>query len=103
MTTVLALFLGSFPLPDGASNPGRVDHVLCVSFLDLVGGPTKGPARKLFAAWLDRRRGPMALGAGLDAALYGGVPEAVPAARRSARSSRTISIPRWKRRWRASA
>jgi hypothetical protein len=78
------LFLGSLPLPDGAADPARVEHVLRASFLDLAGGPTKEPFRKLFAAWLDRRRDPEAILAGLEAALYGSVPEAAPVARRLA-------------------
>src|SRR5207237_6959037 len=47
-----------------------------------VDGPSKGPFRKLFAAWLDRRRNPDTLRAGMSAALYDGIAEAVPVARR---------------------
>ncbi|MBX9585333.1 MAG: hypothetical protein K2X87_33925, partial [Gemmataceae bacterium] len=76
------LFLGSLPHPEKSADPAEVNRTLEGSFIDLVNGPQKAAARKLFAAWLDKRRDPGAVRAGLDGALYGAIPEAVPAARR---------------------
>ncbi|MBX9624948.1 MAG: hypothetical protein K2X82_14170, partial [Gemmataceae bacterium] len=76
------LFLGSLPHPDKAADPAEVDRTLEGSFVDLARGPEKAAVRKLFAAWLDRRRDPKAAKVGLDGALYGAIPEAVPAARK---------------------
>jgi hypothetical protein len=79
----LALFLGALPFPDGAADPAG-DRFLTAGFADLVSGPNRGPARKLFAAWLERRRARMVLGDGVEAALVTDLPEATPAARRVA-------------------
>jgi hypothetical protein len=80
----LMLFLGTSPLPEGTPDPAEVTRVLKAGFMDLATGPQKGAFRKLFAAWLDQRRDPKAIRAGLDAALFAGFSEAVPAARRMA-------------------
>jgi hypothetical protein len=82
--TALVLFLGSLPRAAGAADPPEVERVLVAGFADLVRGRQRVPARKLFAAWLDRRTGPAAIQSGLEAALYAGVAEAVPVARRLA-------------------
>lgn len=77
------LFLGSFALPEKAADPTAVYPALQTAFLDLVGGPNKAPARRLFVAWLDRRRDSGAVMYGLqEGALHGAVAEAVPSARR---------------------
>jgi hypothetical protein len=81
---VLALYLGTFPPSPGAPDPADIDGVLAASFIDLANGPQKVPFRKLFAAWLDRRREPRAVAAGLQVALVAGLSEAAPAARRLA-------------------
>jgi sulfatase modifying factor 1 len=78
----LLLFLGSFPLPDRVTDPPDVEHIVRASFIDSCGGPLKEQYRKLYVAWLDRRRDPKALNTGLEAALYGAIPEAVQVARR---------------------
>jgi hypothetical protein len=80
----LALYLGTFPPSPGAPDPADIDGVLAASFFDLAKGPEKVPFRKLFAAWLDRRRDSRAVAAGLQVALVAGLPEAAPAARRLA-------------------
>jgi hypothetical protein len=76
-----ALFLGTHPLPDGAADPPVTGALFKAGFTAGVDGPSKGPFRKLFAAWLDRRRNPDALRTGMDAALFDGLAEAVPPAR----------------------
>ena len=78
------LFLGSFLLPEGTTDPATVNQLLEASFIDLTSGPLKRPARKLFVAWLERRKEDAALNTGLEAALLGGIPEAVHVARRVA-------------------
>ena len=78
----LVLFLGSFPPPAGAADPGDLHYILTASFYDLVTGPRKEPARKLFAAWLDRRTAPEAVDQGFYAARAAAVREAAPVARR---------------------
>ncbi|HET6572322.1 MAG TPA: sigma-70 family RNA polymerase sigma factor, partial [Fimbriiglobus sp.] len=80
---VAVLFLGARPLPDGAKDPSA-SFVLRASFADGVVGPLKEPLRKLFAAWLDRRRDPETIHEGLMTALLAGVPDALPTARRLA-------------------
>jgi hypothetical protein len=80
----LMLFLGTGPLPEGVTDPAAVNRVFKSGFIDLATGPQKGAFRKLFAAWLDQRREPKAIRAGLDAALFAGFGEATPAARRLA-------------------
>lgn len=81
---VTVLFLGTFELPAGVVDPAQVHHVLRAAFIDLVTGPLKDSARKVYVAWLDRRRDPKALEVGLDAALFGAIHQAVPTARRVA-------------------
>jgi hypothetical protein len=80
----LALYLGTFPLPDRAANPADDYPPLTAGFADLVTGPQKGPARKLFTAWLDRRTDAPAVRCGLESALYAGIADALPVARRLA-------------------
>src|SRR5207249_3282114 len=70
-----ALFLGTHPLPDGAADPPGPGALFKASFAAGMDGPLKGPFRKLFAAWLDSRRDPAALRAGMDAALFSGLSE----------------------------
>jgi hypothetical protein len=88
------LFLGSFQLPDGAPDPAEVDHVLRASFIELSAGPLKEPLRKLFAAWLERRMEPKAIKAGLYAALYASIPEAVDVARRTVVDTKVPAVTR---------
>lgn len=79
------LFLAARPLPVGAVDPPEVGRVIgTAGFADGAEGPLKGPFRKLFAAWLEQRREPRAVRAGLNAALMCGLPEAAPVARRVA-------------------
>jgi len=78
------LLLGTHPLPAGVADPADVPALFKAGFADGAEGPLKEPFRKLFAAWLDRRKEPRAIQAGLTAALYCGVPEAAAVARRVA-------------------
>jgi RNA polymerase sigma factor (sigma-70 family) len=77
-----ALFLGVYPLAAGAKDPAEAHSLFKAGFAVGVEGPQKDPLRKLFAAWLDRRTDPTAIRAGLDGALFCGVGEAAPVARR---------------------
>ena len=78
----LVLFLGALARPDAAADPKRVGSIQYEGFHELAGG-AEGPAvRKLFAAWLDRRRDPEARADGLYLALHTAIREALPAARR---------------------
>jgi hypothetical protein len=80
----LVLYLGSSALPDAAPEPPEVAELLRPAFFDVATGPQRQPFAKLFAAWLDRRRDPEVVRAGLEAALVSDVSEAVPIARRVA-------------------
>jgi hypothetical protein len=81
---ILVLYLGSFPLPDGAPDPREVAKLLGPTFFDLTTGTEKRPFAKLFSAWLGRRRDPEAIQSGLEAAVVTDLPEAAPTARRVA-------------------
>jgi hypothetical protein len=78
------LFLGALADLPADADPGDVDHVLRATFIDLSGSVEKDEFRKLFAAWLARRRNPKAVQAGLEAALYAAIPDAVKTARKVA-------------------
>jgi hypothetical protein len=85
----LALYLGAFAGPDGAPDPAGVTQLLRPSFFDLATGPQKRSFARLFTAWLDRRRDPKVVQAGLEAALFAHIPEAAPVARRLAADANT--------------
>lgn len=75
------LFLGTYPLPDRVDDPAP-GTLFTAGFAAGLDGPQGGSYRKLFAAWLERRRDPAVIQAGLWAALSFGVEEAAPVARR---------------------
>jgi hypothetical protein len=81
--TALAFYLGVLA-GTGAADESICESLLKAGFADLVTGPHQVPARKLFAAWLDRCRDPYLADTALDAALFTDLPEAVTVARRVA-------------------
>jgi hypothetical protein len=83
------LFLGSFSLPERVKDPPQVQQLLRNTFVESVKGPFREPLRKLFVAWLEQRREPEAVVAGLKASLYGSIPGAAPFARRLIREPTT--------------
>ncbi|HEY1187048.1 MAG TPA: HEAT repeat domain-containing protein, partial [Gemmata sp.] len=80
---VAVLFLGTRPLPAGAKDPSA-SWALRASFADGTVGPLKEPIRKLFAAWIEHRRDPVTVRDALETALFAGISEVLPTARRLA-------------------